>query len=101
MTNIKDETVQRMVELVGRLARLRESYGKYPGGWFACDTELGDEALAIVAELPKPVDPDREATCKIIQAWYGMDDFEPESPSEREDLDRALAAFKRVKGGGA
>jgi len=48
---------QRMEDLVRAIAVVRKGHDTHPGKWFGIETELGDEARAILAEL-EPVDID-------------------------------------------
>lgn len=91
MNDISDETVQRMVELVRKIADKRS-------GYFAPAACLAlDEAQAIIAELPKPVDPD---VAKVRAVLGGYNAWAATLSEDHGAFQSALAAFKRVKAGG-
>jgi hypothetical protein len=99
MTNISDETVQRMVGLVWDIANAGTPNKRY--------SEHLARAQYLAAELPEPVDPEvlavREITSELLR-YDEPHEFQKILNGERDNtpaFQRALAAFKRVTGGGA
>lgn len=79
MHSIDDEVVERCVALVRRVGSLSTP---------RCTiSEIEDEARAIVALLPEPLDPDLAEAERLLDEFWG-------SPN-KGSLDLALAALKR------
>ncbi|KKC25795.1 hypothetical protein [Sphingomonas sp. SRS2] len=65
MVEISEDVVERMVSLVRGIAAERAKWAD-PGDWHAINTAQGDEARAIVALLPEPVDPDIAEVNRLV-----------------------------------
>jgi len=78
---------QRMEDLVRAIAVVRKGHDTHPGKWFGIETELGDEARDILAEL-EPVSLDRVEAKRLAGIWAISEDTAYEILSRGRALER-------------